>query len=169
VDGFPSFVKQVAQLGEAIKNKTDSEDITDQYFDFQVRIENKKVQVDRLQRIVKEHTGKVGELLEAERELGRVTTELEQLKGTVKQWDNHVVLATVNITMHESKGYVPPESPSFGKSLARTFWGSLDGLIAFIQTLVLVIVAVAPWLPVIALVVLPVWLVLRRAKRRAGV
>ena len=46
-------------------------------------------------------TGKIGELLEAERELARVTTELEQLKGAVTLWDNQVALATVEVTMSE--------------------------------------------------------------------
>ena len=169
VNGFADFVNQVAKLGAALNNKTDSEDITDKYFDFQVRIENKKIQVERLQKIIKEQTGKISELLEAERELGRVTTELEQLKGTVKLWENQVALATVNITMHERKGYVPPESPSFGRNISRTFSSSLEGLITFVQTLILIAVALTPWLPVIAIVVAALWLVLRRARQRAVV
>ena len=169
VNGFADFVHQVANLGEAVNNKTDSEDVTDKYFDFQVRIENKKVQVERLQKIIKEQTGKISELLEAERELGRVTTELEQLKGTVKLWDNQVALATVNITMHERKQYVAKLAASFGANISRTFSSSLEALITFVQTLILIAVAVTPWLPVIAIVVAALWLVLRRANRKAVV
>ena len=80
VERFDDFIHQVVRLGEPTKNRTDSDDITDKFFDFQVRIANKKVQVERLQKIIKEQTGKVSELLEAERELGRVTTELEELE-----------------------------------------------------------------------------------------
>jgi hypothetical protein len=166
VDRFTDFVNQIAKLGEAIKNKTDSEDITDKFFDFQVRIENKKVQVERLQKIIKEQTGKISELLEAERELGRVTTELEELKGTVKLWENQTALATVNITVHERTRYVAPKPPSFAGNVSSTFRSSLDGLILFVETLVLIVVAVTPWLPVIAIVGALCWLLLRRANQR---
>jgi hypothetical protein len=166
IDRFTDFVNQIAKLGEAIKNKTDSEDITDKFFDFQVRIENKKVQVERLQKIIKEQTGKISELLEAERELGRVTTELEELKGTVKLWENQTALATVNITVHERTRYVAPKAPSFAGNISNTFRSSLDGLIQFVETLVLIVVAVTPWLPVIAIVGALCWLLLRRANQR---
>jgi hypothetical protein len=169
VNGFADFVHQVAKLGEAVTNKTDSDDVTDKYFDFQVRIENKKVQVERLQKIIKEQTGKISELLEAERELSRVTTELEQLKGTVKLWDNQVALATVNITMHERRQYVAKAAPSFGKNISRTFASSWDALITFVQSLVLIVVAATPWLPVIAILVAAFWFLLRRANQGAAV
>jgi hypothetical protein len=167
VDGFADFVSQVAKLGEPLRDKTDSEDITDKYFDFQVRIENKKVQVERLQKIIKEKTGKISELLEAERELGRVTTELEQLKGTVNLWDNQVALATVNITMHEQRQPVVADSPSFASSVSVTFRSSVQNLVTFLQTVALVLVAAAPWAPLIALLVAGVWLVGRRTVQRA--
>jgi hypothetical protein len=165
-DGFADFVHQVTKLGEPLKDKTDSEDVTDKYFDFQIRIENKKVQVERLQKIIKEQTGKIAELLEAERELGRVTTELEQLKGTVKLWDNQVSLATVNIVMQERRLEVTAELPSFARNVSSTFRGSVENLIAFVQSVVLVVVALAPWAPLIALLAGGVWLVARRVGRR---
>jgi hypothetical protein len=166
VDGFADFVHQVVNLGEPLRDKTDSEDVTDKYFDFQVRIENKKIQVERLQKIIKEQTGKISDLLEAERELGRVTTELEQLKGTVKLWDNQVSLATVNIVMHEHRPHVVAESPSFANSVTVTFRSSVNNLITFVQSVILVLVALAPWTPVIALVLGGAIFVARRTMQR---
>jgi hypothetical protein len=167
VDTFADFVKQAAKLGEALRDKTDSQDVTEKYFDYQVRIDNKKVQVDRLQKIIKEQTGKISELLEAERELNRVTTELEQLKGTVKLWDNQVALATVEIVMHERQQYAPPVMASFASNVSRTFHGSLDNLIAFAEGVTLLVVALVPWTPVIALFVAGLWLLVRRTSPRS--
>jgi Domain of unknown function (DUF4349) len=167
VDMFADFVKQVAKLGEPLRDRTDSQDITEKYFDYQVRIDNKKVQVDRLQKIIKEQTGKISELLEAERELNRVTTELEQLKGTVKLWDNQVALATVEIVMHERQQYAPPVTASFTSNISHTFYGSLDNLIAFVEGVTLLLVALTPWTPVIALFVAGLWLLVRRTSPRS--
>jgi hypothetical protein len=158
VEGFTTFVNEIAKLGEARRNQTDSEDITDKFFDVQIRVQNKKVQVERLQKIIQEQTGKVSDLLEAERELGRVTTELEQLEGSVKLWNNQIALATVNITMNERQGYAPSESPTFGRRISRAFWTSVEGLTAFVQVLIVVAVTVTPWVPMTALIMVPIWL-----------
>jgi Domain of unknown function (DUF4349) len=167
VERFEDFVNQTAQLGEVLKDKTDSEEITDQYYDYQVRIENKKVQVERLQRIIKEQAGKVSELLEAERELGRVTTELEELKGTVKLWDNQTALATVEVTMLERERYVAASS-SFAKTVTNMFWDSSNNLVAVLRSLILLAVALTPWLPVLAVLAFALLVLLRRAKQRVG-
>jgi hypothetical protein len=168
VDGFGDFVRQVAQLGEALKDKVDSQDITEKYFDYQVRIDNKKVQVDRLQKIIREQTGKISELLEAERELARVTTELEELKGAVTLWDNQVALATVDVTMSERRQSIAPAPPSFAQSVSRTFSDSLGNLVSFLQAVALVVVALVPWTPVIVLFGGGLWLVLRRTVQRSS-
>jgi hypothetical protein len=168
VDRFEDFIQQVVGLGEPTQNRTDSDDITDKFFDFQVRIANKKVQVERLQKIIKEQAGKVSELLEAERELGRVTTELEELEGTLKLWENQTSLATVKITMLERSRYIPPESPTFAASVSRTFKGSVETLVGFLQSVALGLVAFAPWTPVAAVFALVCWLLLRRTKARVS-
>lgn len=152
VDGFNDFVNKVAEMGEATRNTIDSDDITDKYYDFQVRMENKKIQVERLQKIIKEQVGKISEVLEAERELGRVTTELEELKGTLKLWENQTALATVNITIQERSRYVAPIAPSFAGNVKETFSGSVQSLVSFGENLALVVVALAPWLPLIVVV-----------------
>jgi hypothetical protein len=162
VDRFSEFVNEVAGLGEAIKNTTDSDDITEKYYDFQVRMENKQVQLERLQKIIKERTGKISEVLEAERELGRVTTELEELKGSLKLWDNQTALSTVSITMRERTRYVAPVAPSFAGNAEETFSSSVHALVVFGQNLALVIVALTPWLPLIIVAAFLARFVLRR-------
>jgi hypothetical protein len=168
VDRFGDFIHQVVGLGEPTKNKTDSDDITDKFFDFQVRIANKKVQVDRLQKIIKEQTGKISEILEAESELGRVTTELEEMEGTLKMWENQTSLATVNITMLERTRYTPPETPTFATTVSRTFTGSVYTLVHFLQEIALAVVAFTPWIPVAAVFAVPFWFLIRWSKARVS-
>src|SRR5262249_242477 len=74
-------------------------------------------------------------------------------------------LATFTITLSERKSYVRPETPAFGTRISRTFGGSFDSLAEFGQGLVLVLVALVPWLPVVALIAVPAWLWLRRRRR----
>jgi hypothetical protein len=164
---FPDFLKEVESLGEVQKTKVDSQDVTEEYFDHKLRIDNKKVQQDRLRTHMKESTGKLTDILEVEKELARVSEEMDRLQGKVRLWDNLAALSTVTINVRERKGYVPPETPAFGTTVSRTFHGSVDALVGFGQGVVLTAVAVAPWLPVIGLVALPTWWLVRRARQRA--
>src|SRR5437667_12283986 len=55
----------------------------------------------RLIDMLKTKTGKVSDLLQAEKELGRVREEIEKMRGELKYWDSQVQFATVTISLAE--------------------------------------------------------------------
>jgi hypothetical protein len=90
------------------------------------------------------------------------------MEGTLKMWENQTSLATVNITMLERTRYIPPEAPTFATSVSRTFTGSVDTLVHFLQEIALAVVAFTPWIPIAAVLAVPFWLLIRWSKARAG-
>ena len=61
----------------------------------------------------------------------------------MQRWDKEVAMATVTVRLQDRKDYVPPTSPSFGATIARTFQGSIDALFSFGRGAVLVAAAAA--------------------------
>jgi hypothetical protein len=55
----------------------------------------------RLVDMLKTNTGKVSDLLQVEKELGRVREEIEKMQGELKFWDSQVQFATVTISLAE--------------------------------------------------------------------
>jgi hypothetical protein len=53
-------------------------------------------------------------------------------------------------------------APDFGTSVGRTFQGSVDLLASFGRGVVLTVVALAPWLAVLAVLAVPTFLLWRR-------
>jgi len=51
--------------------------------------------------MLKTKTGKVSDMLQVERELGRVREEIEKMQGELKYWDSQVQFATVTISLTE--------------------------------------------------------------------
>jgi hypothetical protein len=171
VDRFDAFMEAIAQLGELRHSRTDSDDITDRYYDLKAHLKNNEVEEEGLQKLYleKSATGKLDDLLAVRRELRTIRGDIEQQKGQLQRWDKETEYATVTVNMHDRKEYVPTTAPSFGTSISRTFSGSWDSLVSLGKGIVLVAVAVTPWLPVLAVVALAVWLGVRRAnKRRAA-
>jgi hypothetical protein len=162
-----AFRDAVVKLGVPEKNGVDSQDVTEEYYDLDTRIKNKKVEEQRLLKHLEKSTAKLEEILAVEREISRVRGEIEQQEGRLRLLANLTALTTVNIAVQEIKNYVPPQAPTFTASISSTFSGSIDVLVNCGKGLTLVVVALAPWLPVLALVGLVIWALVRRQARRA--
>jgi hypothetical protein len=166
VDEFEDFVQAVAGLGVPQKNSTDSQDVTEEYYDLDTRIKNKKVEEERLRKHLDQSTGKLDEILAVERELSRVRGEIEQQEGRLRLLANLAALTSVTVTIQEIKNYVPPQTPTFAARVINTFFNSLLLLVVFGCGVVLVAVALAPWLAALLVVAVPVWLIVRHRRSR---
>ncbi len=100
-ENLDRFLQKIRGLGE-LKNQTlGTEDVTKAYFDVDARVNNTRVMEQRLIEILKTKTGKVSDLLQVEKELGRVREEIEKMQGELKYWDSQVQFATVTISLAE--------------------------------------------------------------------
>jgi hypothetical protein len=100
-ENLDPFLQKVRGLGE-LKNQTlGTEDVTKAYFDTDARLKNAHVMEQRLIDMLKTKTGKVSDLLQVERELGRVREEIEKMQGQLKYWDSQVQFVTVTISLTE--------------------------------------------------------------------
>jgi hypothetical protein len=95
------FLQKIRNLGE-LKNQTlSTEDVTKAYLDTDARLKNAHVMEERLIDMLKTKTGKVSDLLQVEKELGRVREEIEKVQGELKYWDSQVQFATVTMSLAE--------------------------------------------------------------------
>jgi len=100
-ENLDRFLQKIRGLGE-LKNQTlGTEDVTKAYFDTDARLKNARVMEQRLIEMLKTKTGKVSDLLQVEKELGRVREEIEKMQGELKYWDSQVQFATVTISLAE--------------------------------------------------------------------
>jgi cell fate (sporulation/competence/biofilm development) regulator YlbF (YheA/YmcA/DUF963 family) len=160
ISRFDGFVAEVESLGELLRNSREAQDVTEAYADLEARLRNKQASEQRLL----SHLAKTGDLkdtLECERELSRVRGEVEQLQGQFNLMKNKTDLATVVVNLHERANYKPPTAPAFSTMVNRTFADSWGALMKFGQVLVLLAVALAPWLVAAAAVLVPVGIVYR--------
>ncbi len=100
-ENLDHFLQKLRGIGE-LKNQTlGTEDVTKAYFDTDARLKNAHVMEQRLIDMLKTKTGKVSDLLQVEKELGRVREEIEKMQGELKYWDSQVQFATVTISLSE--------------------------------------------------------------------
>jgi hypothetical protein len=157
----------LVKLGVPQKNSIDSEDVTDQYHDLEASIANNKSEETALRQLLEKSAGKMEDIVAVRRELSRVRETIDQQEGRLRRLKNLTGLATLNLTLQEIKNYVPPETPSFGSSVRSTFHASLNALVDFGKGTVIAAVGVGPWLPLVLIVIFPIWRLIRRRRAEA--
>ena len=100
-ENLDQFLQKIRGLGE-LKNQTlGTEDVTKAYFDTDSRLQNARVMEQRLIEMLKKKSDDINDLLQVEKELGRVREQIEQMQGELKFWDSQVQFATVTISLAE--------------------------------------------------------------------
>ena len=152
VEQFDSFVDSIVALGELERNNRTSQDVTEQYYDIEARIKNKRVEEQTLNKILQERSGKLEDVLKIEIELSRVRGEIEQLEGKIRVLENLSSLATLTLNVRERDKYAPPAPvvADFRTQIARTWDGSLLDLVNMGKAFVLWAVSWAIWIPFLA-------------------
>lgn len=163
---FEAFIQAVAKLGEVRKRTSNSQDITDAYFDRAAHLKADEAEEKSLLGLLEKTQGKVEDILKVREQLRIVRGHIEENKGQLQRWDKDVDFATVTVKLLDRRDYKPPLIPDFGSTVGRTFQGSIETLVAFGKGILLVVVALTPWLAVLALLAAPFVIIWRR--RRAA-
>ncbi len=102
---FP-FIQELEKLGHVTGRHIGSNDVTAQFVDLTIRLNNLMVTRTRLQAIL-EKARNVEETLRVEQELNRVSQDIEQIKGRLRYMQNLVDLSTVQVSFHIRHGQNP--------------------------------------------------------------
>jgi hypothetical protein len=150
---FRALVGGLRKMGVPERDSVDSQDVTEEYVDLQVRVKHLKAEEENLLKILTEKTRTVEEALSIRRQIQPLREAIERAEGRQKFIEAKAALSTVTLHLREEANYVPPtvepppSPPTFGERAAGTFTGSWNALVAVGQALALVAVAVGPWLP----------------------
>ena len=168
VDRYGSFLNAAESLAELQSRSEDSQEVTAEYYDLEVRIRNKQREEERLLEHLETSTGELEDILKVEAEVARVRTEVEQFQGRLRVLENQTSLSTVTLRIHEIQGYVPEESPTFGTRISRSWAQSIGAMLEAGQMFVIVAVAVAPWFVAMAIPACIVFVIIRYAWRKSS-
>lgn len=144
--------------GRAIDNAIEAEDVSKAMTDTRARIAQRTLLVERLTAVLRSRTGTVAELVEAERSVAQAQEELDQARGWLAELSTRVATSTFDIQYSTAA----PASGPLGDRMADTLAQSGSLFTASLQALLLLIVAILPWL----LVIVPGVLLFRYLRRR---
>lgn len=162
---FDAITSRVTSLGRLIDKRVSAEDVTEEYVDSDSRVRNLKRTEERLLAHLS-RTGKLADTLAIERELTRVREEIEQTSGRLRFLSHRIAFCSLTVTLRETARQRPVE-PAESWSSRQVASDAGRSLVCFARSIWSMVIWVAIWSPVWALLVgLGVWLV-RRGRRPA--
>lgn len=111
---FEEAFTSLKALGRVESENVKAADVTADYVDLEARIHSLQITEERLRELIanKSFVDKISALLEVEKELNRVRTEIEQAQGQLRVMADRVGLSTIVVTLREPGRMVPSASLS---------------------------------------------------------
>lgn len=161
-DRLDGALASLRSLGTVNAERAETRDVTRDVFDVETRLSVKRDTEARLRALLRDRPAKVSEIVEVERELDRIVTEIERLEGERRFLEHEVALSAVNVGLSE-RGARPDRGVAGPVRLAvRRAWDVFGESVA---GLIYVAVFVAPWL----VVATAGWWLVRTLRRRRRV
>lgn len=109
---FQEVVLAIEKIGDVLHRNVVSEDVTAEYRDLEVQLANALAMRLRFEKLL-EKAVKVEEALAIERELGRITGDIERIKGRLKLLGDLARYSTITVTFNARSSEVVQEGPFF--------------------------------------------------------
>lgn len=153
---YQAVLDSLADRGEVVSQSTQATDVGRERVDLEARREALQASIDRLTELMSE-AGTVEDLLRAEETLTQRQADLDALTGQLDWLADQVALSTLTVTFTvDDDGYRPP----------NVFARAWAAFVTSLETIVIVVVGLLPWLVILALVAAAVLALVRR--RRTG-
>ena len=167
------FLKAVDENTEVINQNVSASDITEDYFDVQLRLKSKKAALDRYY-ILLEKAKTVEEILAIQQTINDYTTEIESMEGKLMFWDKQVSESTVTISFFQTNDPSKPkevsfEALSFGtmfKYIGNGFTSVVNVLVAVLQWLLIALLSLLPLIVFVLVIVFIIWWLVKRSKNK---
>ena len=159
----PEDIKQLfvhlGKIGTVLEHRTESADLTDTVIDVEAKIKNLIELRDRLRKMLALRPGALKDVMEVERELFRVQSDLDSLQMRRKVLANETEKVSVDISFHARKSIA--KTGTFAP-IVSAWYESIHILAQSIAIAITLVVAIVPWLVLFAPVL---WIVSRVIKR----
>ena len=154
--GFDKTIEEMQTIGKVESRSINAEDISEQYYDLQSRLETRKILRDKLNGYLKSAKD-TKDMLAIEAQINSVQTEIESMEGKLRRLSSQIDYSTLHIHAH-----LPPQKnedgfiyPDMSYDFAE-FWGNV---LSFLAGLLLVLMYIIVFgLPLILIIALFYWL-----------
>lgn len=160
-NAYNPALNRIKEMGTVKNTSSSGQDITQEYVDLESRLRNYEAQEEVLLELMKE-SKKVSDSIEVQRELSNVQGEIEVIKGRMRYLDDRVSFSTIDVYFHEPDPIKTATGWGFLDALKR----GLRGAVTAFNWIIMALIATAPVLIIIGIILIIVWQAIKARNRR---
>lgn len=134
-DNFEDLLQTIeAGEGKVLSKNISARDVTEQYIDLSIRLENNRKYLERYNELLA-RAGSVEDILEIQERTRQIEAEIDAQTGRLQYLDDQVKYSTLTLMLMERHESVA-EARSFGQQVVGAFRGGFDIFLNFLLVLV---------------------------------
>ena len=135
---FDSLVAQLEEgVGQLKIKNISANDVTEEYVDLQIRLDNKLAVLAQYKTILK-RANTIEEILTVNEKIRRLEEEIESKKGRLRYLDDRVQYAELRLKLSQKVKVVLASGPTFGDRFGTAFMSGITGFLSFVIGIVYV-------------------------------
>ncbi len=155
---FDTAMTSIGEIGVVKSRSISTQDVSEQFYDLQTRLETRKILRDRLQSYLASAKD-MKDMLQIETELNNTLSEIESMEGRMRRLSGQIEYSTINVEMElpyrtTDQGFQWPE---FGRGFRRFISNVVDFFAGFVALLLYIVIF---GIPILAAVAFFYWLLL---------
>lgn len=157
-DKLDSALSAIGRVGELRQQGVSTDDVTKAYVDIETRLAVKEQTLTHLRSMLDTKAVKLSDVLDLEREIARTLSEIEQMKGDRRYYDQQVEMSMVQVMLTDSDFGA---NRTFLAPIRKAFASARNTLGTSVSAFVYAVIFLTPWL----LIGVPIWRAWRRRRR----
>ena len=164
---YSDFLSQVSQACHVQSMREEQLDVGTAYYDIETRLATQRTKLERLQKLLEE-ADNMADIITIESAISDTELAIEQLTGSLRDYDNRIDYATVTISLREVYRLSNSDMPAttFSQRIADAFAKGCRGFVNFMEALAIFLVTA--WIPVLVVVAVVIAIFVIRRRNRAG-
>jgi hypothetical protein len=136
---FDTVLAGVKAIGTVRSVSTHGEDVTEEYVDIQAQKTSYQNQLVQYNEIMKKAVN-VSDVIEVQRQIDRVQTELNRLEGRLKYLNSRIDMSTITVNLQEPE----PVGGETGHSFVTTINEGISGFFGMIDLIIIILFTLLP-------------------------
>lgn len=162
---FEAFCAQVGQACHVTQLDTGEQNVSETYYDIEARLTTQRTKLERLQKLLSE-ADNMADIITIESAISDTELQIEYLTGDLRHYDALIDYATITLYLQEvyRLSSVPEAPPTFTGRIGDALRGGLEGAIALVQGIAVVLAYI--WVLLVVLIPVGVVVFVRRRRKR---
>jgi hypothetical protein len=162
-DKFDALVGEISKAGKVMNQNITGQDVTEEYMDADARLKTQRELESRLLKLLAEKTASLTSIVEVEQKLAGVRENIERTEGRMKFLKDQASYSTLSVSVYEPSLLQTSTGGGFFYELGESVKKGLKGFTNVLSGIITAVIALSPILAILGLVG---YLVVRYIKKR---